>query len=83
MQRKKQTCVSVSASVETGDRPEVVRAIGAEPPHAVDEHRIVLLDPEQEGDAKALLRVLIAIARRLASERQTVVESSEAGELAV
>jgi hypothetical protein len=49
---------------------------------ATEERRTVLLHPEHEGDAEALLRALIAIARRVASERQTVVESSEAGELA-
>ena len=47
----------------------------------MEEHRIVLLDPQYEGDAKALLAALIAIARRVACEQQTVVESSEAGEL--
>jgi hypothetical protein len=83
MQRKKQTGVSASASVEAGDRPEVARAVGVEPPPAVEEHRIVLLDPEYEGDAKALLVALIVIAGRLAREQQTVVESSEAGELAI
>lgn len=54
----------------------------AEPLKQTEERRIVLLQPEQEGDMEALLRTLIAIARRLAHERQTVVESSEAGELA-
>ena len=55
----------------------------AEPLREAPERRTVLLEPEHEGDAKALLVALIAIARRVASERQTVVESSEAGELAV
>jgi hypothetical protein len=54
----------------------------AQLPLAAEERRTVLLQPEHEGDAEALLRALIVIARRVASERQTVVESSEAGELA-
>ena len=54
-----------------------------EPLREATERRTVLLEPEHEGDAEALLRTLIAIARRLASEGKTVVESSEAGELAV
>ena len=44
--------------------------------------RTAPLQPDQEGDTEALLRALIAITRRLASEQQTVVESSGAGELA-
>jgi hypothetical protein len=57
-------------------------ASAAEPPQAAEEQRTVLLEPEQEGDAKALLVALIAIARRVTRERQTVMESSEAGGLA-
>jgi len=54
----------------------------AQSPRAAEERRVVLLQPEYEGNAEVLLRTLIAIARRIASERQTVVESSKAGELA-
>src|SRR5690242_17839336 len=40
------------------------------------ECRTVLLQPEYEGNVEVLLRTLIAIARRLATERQIVVESA-------
>ena len=68
---------------EIGAGAAVTTAMPAQPLEEQAEHRIVLLPPEHEGDAKALLVALIAIARRVACERQTVVESSEAGELAV
>jgi len=43
---------------------------------------IVLLPAVREGDTDALLRALLVIARRIAQERQDMVQSTEAGELA-